>query len=320
MTPPASSPHAFAQSHTVWDRDLEPLATVRPGEELELSVVECSGGSITPDSTSPDLLSLDFSRINPVVGPFAVEGARPGDALVVDVLGIDVDSWGWTASIPGFGLLADSFPDPHLRVSTVERDGQGGGSVRFGGTDVVLPAVPMIGTIGVAPPEPGPHAMVPPRRWGGNLDIRDVGVGARLVLPVGVEGALFSCGDTHAAMADGEVCGTGVEISSTVRVRLSLLPGRAPTSPVLVTDPRSLRTEASVVVTGIGPDLYEGCRDAVRQAVELLVAERGLSREDAYLLLSLVGDLRVAEVVDMPNWVVACHVPASLVPGYPTAP
>lgn len=306
--------HATA-SHTVWDASLEPIEVVSSGDEVEVVTQESSGGGLRPDSTAADLASLEMTELNPVVGPFAVEGARPGDALVVDVLGIDLDTWGWTALVPGFGLLADEFPDPYLRTSAVDSTPGGGGVQLL--PDVVLPLAPMVGTLGVAPPEPGPHSVIPPRRWGGNMDIRDVGAGSRVVLPVGVEGALFSLGDVHAVMGDGEVCGTGVETSAVVRVRLTVAPGRAPRSPVLVTDQRSLRLETSVATTGIGPDLLEGARDAVRQAIDLLVEERGTSREDAYLLLSLAADLRVSEVVDAPNWVVTCHVPRRLLPGWP---
>lgn len=302
-------------SHTVWDRALDPVAVVRSGDEVEVVTQEASGGQLGPGSTAADIAVLDLRRINPVVGPFFVEGARPGDALVVDVLSVDLDTWGWSALIPGFGLLADEFPEPYLRTSAVDSTPGGGGVQLL--PDVVLPLAPMVGTLGVAPPEPGPHSVVPPRRWGGNLDIRDVGPGARVVLPVGVDGGLFSLGDVHAVMGDGEVCGTGVETSALVRVRLTVAPGRAPASPVVVTDLRTLRLETTLATTGVGDDLLECSRDAVRQAVDLLVEERGTSREDAYLLLSLAADLRVSEVVDAPHWVVTCHVPRRLLPGWP---
>ena len=113
----------------------------------------------------------------------------------------------------------------------------------------------MIGTIGVAPPEPGPHPMVPPSRWGGNLDIRCIGPGARLVLPVGVPGALLSLGDAHAAMGDGEVAGTGVETEATVRLRVDLRRDAAPGSPIVETHARTQRTGPALATTGVGPDL-----------------------------------------------------------------
>jgi acetamidase/formamidase len=289
-------------AHNVWDRSLAPVVTVAPGGELTVGTADASGGQLAADSGTEAVTALDFSRVNPVTGPVAVEGARPGDALVVDVLDVAVGTWGWTANIPGFGLLAEDFPDAHLRVSTI-----GGGVVEFL-PGLALPVVPMIGTIGVAPPEPGEHSIVPPRRWGGNMDIRHVGPGARLVLPVGVEGALLSLGDVHAAMGDGEVCGTGVETSATVRLRVGLRQGAAPVTPLIETDARTQRAGRALATTGIAPDLMEATRQAVRALVDEIVSRTGLDPVDAYLLASVAADLKISEVVDVPNWVVSAHI------------
>ncbi|GAA1373832.1 acetamidase/formamidase family protein [Streptomyces beijiangensis] len=290
------------QVHHTWDRAIAPVATLAPGDEVTLQLVDAGGGQLTAESTAADLGKLDFGRLNPVTGPLYVEGAEPGDALVVDILDVEVGEWGWTACIPGFGLLADEFPDPHLRISRIT----GGYADLLPGLRV--PVVPMIGTIGVAPPEPGPHSVIPPRRWGGNMDIRHIGPGARLILPVGVGGALLSAGDTHAAMGDGEVCGTGVETSATVRLRVDVTKGAAPRTPVIETHPVSARTGAALATTGIGPDLMEASRDAVRALIEEITARTGLAPEDAYLLASVAADLKISEVVDAPNWVVSAHL------------
>ncbi|MFC1402681.1 MULTISPECIES: acetamidase/formamidase family protein [Streptacidiphilus] len=291
------------RTHTSWDRNLPPLAELTPGEELVVDTAEASGGQLNPGSAPRDLEALDFSRLNPVTGPFAVASARPGDALVVDILDIAVGSWGWTACIPGFGLLADDFTAPHLRISKIT---EGSAELLPG---LTIPLAPMLGTIGVAPPEPGPHGMIPPRRWGGNMDIRHLGPGSRLILPVGVEGALLSLGDAHAAMGDGEVAGTGIETDATVRIRVDLLRDAAPRTPVVETDARSHRTGRALATTGIGPDLMRASRDATRALVDLVVARSGLAPEDAYLLASVSGDLKISEIVDTPNWVVTAHLP-----------
>jgi acetamidase/formamidase len=290
------------ETHTAWDRELGPIATLAPGDEVTVETVEASGGQLHAGSAASDVPGLDFGRVNPVTGPFAIEGARPGDALVIDILDVSVGSWGWTACIPGFGLLADDFPDPHLRISTIA-DGR---AELLPGLSV--PVVPMIGTIGVAPPEPGPHPMVPPRRWGGNLDIRHIGPGARLILPVGVEAALLSLGDAHAAMGDGEVAGTGVETDATVRLRVGLNRDAAPDTPVIETHPRTHRTGAALATTGVGPDLMAASVDATRALVKEIVARTGLPAADAYLLASVAADLKISEVVDAPNWVVSAHL------------
>ncbi|MHA3701218.1 acetamidase/formamidase family protein [Jatrophihabitans sp. YIM 134969] len=291
--------------HNVWDNTIEPVLTIEPGDTVELEIQNASGGQIAPGSTTEDVVGMDFGLVNPVTGPVFVTGAEPGDALVVDVLDIAVDDWGWTANIPGFGLLAPDFPEPHLAFSQIA-----GGVVRlFGGIEI--PSVPMIGTIGMPAAEPGALPMVPPHRHGGNLDIRDVAVGTRLRLPVAVAGGLLSIGDTHAAMGDGEVCGTGVETGSVVTVRISVEKGAAPPAAVLETDGRTARVGPHLIATGVGPDLWEAARDATRSALDLVVARTGLSAVDAYLLLSVAADLHISEIVDLPNVVVSLHLARS---------
>jgi acetamidase/formamidase len=186
--------------------------------------------------------------------------------------------------------------------------------VRFSDS-VSLPLRPFSGTIGVALPEPGQHSIVPPSRFGGNLDVKHLNPGATLYLPVGVEGALFSLGDTHAAQGDGEVCGTAVETAMETTVRLTVRKDLRFDAPQ-VDLPHGLVADQSTspqrVCTGVGPDLLEASRDAVRAGIAWLGEERGLGREEAYALLSVAGDLRILEVVDAPNWVVGVFVPLAV--------
>ena len=218
-------------AHVVWDHAIEPVLEVEDGDVVELEVRDASGGQLDRDSRRRR--GRDGLReANPVTGPVFVRGARPGDALAVEILELRPRDWGWTAIIPGFGLLADEFPDPWLRISSVDA---AAGAVDFL-DGVRLPYEPFPGTIGVAPRGAGEHSIVPPSRWGGNLDIKHLRAGSTLLLPVGVEGALFSVGDTHAAMGDGEVCGTAVEAPMEIAVRLRLqrgarCPRRSSTSP-----------------------------------------------------------------------------------------
>lgn len=295
------------RTHVAWDNTLPPVAEVRTGSDITVDLENSSGGQITPRSTVDAIRTLDFGRVNPVTGPLLVPGAEPGDALVIDILDVAVDNWGWTAAIPGFGLLADQFPDPHLSISPI---GDGFAELPPG---VRVPVVPMIGTIGVALPDPGEHSVVPPRRWGGNMDIRHVGPGARLILPVGVEGALLSLGDTHAAMGDGEVCGTGIETGSTVTLRVDVAKGVAPAFPLIETDPRTHRTGRALAATGIGPDLMRASRDAVSQLIEEVCRRTGIEAVEAYLLASVAADLKISEIVDIPNWVVSAHLELDLI-------
>jgi acetamidase/formamidase len=206
-------------------------------------------------------------------------------------------------------LLADEYPDPCLRISHLDGD-----RVRFA-DGITLPYRPSPGTLGVAPPQPGPHPIVPPSRFGANLDTTHLNPGTTLYLPVGVEGALFSLGDTHAAQGDGEVCGTAIETAMDVVVRLAVRKDiRVATSEYDV--PAGVVAEhehsADHVCTGVGPDPFEAARDAVRATVAWLGSSRGLGREETYAVASVACDLRIHEVVDAPNWVVGCFVPASI--------
>ena len=292
--------------HHAWDNTLPPVIEIEPGQRVELDLLNSSGGQLGPDSTVADVAALDFTRVNPVTGPIAVRGALPGDAVTVRVLELDVDSWGWTACIPGFGLLADEFPDAHLAVSTIA---DGVIALPFG---PALPAVPMIGTLGLALPEPGAHSLVPPSRHGGNLDIRHLTAGATITLPVGVAGALLSAGDAHAAMGDGEVCGTGIETSARTVLEIGLLPGAAPSFPVLQTAPAANRDGGALATTGVGPDLMTAAKDATKSMIDEIVRRTGLAPIEAYLLASTAADLKISELVDQPNWVVSMHLPLSL--------
>jgi acetamidase/formamidase len=294
------------QTHGVWDRSLAPIVRIAPGDTVVVEMQNASGGQLSAASVASDLALLDFARINPVTGPIFVEGAKPGDALVVEILDLEVDAWGWTANIPGFGLLADRFTEPALRTSRVAN-----GTIELF-TGMRLPSVPMIGTIGVAPAEAGAFSVIPPTRQGGNMDIRQVGAGATLYLPVAVDGALLSLGDGHAAQGDGEVCGTAIETTAVATLRVSIERERHLAAPMLLTDPRSQRTGRAFATTGIGPDLMQAARDATNAMIAEIERRTTLSAVDAYLLASVAGDLKISEVVDVPNWVVSLHLDAAL--------
>lgn len=291
--------------HHGWDRSLAPRVEVGPGDTVELVLADCFGGQLGHDATGADVAGLDLDLANPLTGPVAVRGAMPGDALRIEVLDIETGPVGWTTLIPGFGLLADHFRDPYAVVSRI-----GDGHVDVGDGLARLAARPFLGTIGLAPAEPGLHGVIPPRRVGGNLDCRDVRAGAVLVLPVEVPDALLSAGDPHAAQGDGEVCGTAVETTATVRLRVEIVPGQAPTAPQLELPASPARALGErLLTTGVGPDLYAGARDATLAMIERLGRDHGVDAADAYALCSVAADLRIIEVVDAPNWVVGLDFP-----------
>jgi acetamidase/formamidase len=301
-------PDAF---NYVWDNSLVPALEVESGEAVELHVRDASDEQIHRDSGVEDVTKLDFTHVNPVSGPVFVKGARPGDVLAVELLEFRPPEWGWTAIIPDFGLLADEYPDPWLRISEVDAETA---TVRFA-DGIAVPYRPFPGTIGVAPPEPGEHPILPPSRFGGNMDTKHLRAGATLFLPVGAEGALFSLGDTHAAQGDGEVCGTAVEAAMDVILRLSVRRDFEIQAPQYHLPRGALaQTEESSyhVCTAVGPDLMEGARDAVRATIFHLGERYGLDRQEAYALVSVAVDLRIHELVDTPNWVVGAFVPESI--------
>jgi acetamidase/formamidase len=230
----------------------------------------------------------------------------------VEFLDLQPADWGWTAVIPGFGLLADEFPEPALKIWHLEGDADGWAEFAPG---IRVPLAPFCGEIGLAPGLSGALSTIPPYRHGGNMDTKHLTRGARLFLPVEVPGALYSMGDGHAAQGDGEVCGTAIETPMRATVRLTVRQDiHVPEPQFLTAGPLAQRTNtASYYATdGIGPDLMEATRNAIRHMIDHLQRSYGLSRPDAYMLCSVIVDLKLCEVVDAPNWVVSAFLPQSV--------
>mgnify|MGYP005856618939 CR=1 FL=1 len=214
----------------------------------------------------------------------------------------------WSGIIPEFGLLADEFSEPFLKVWRLEGD-----AAEFK-PGIRVPLQPFCGEMGVAPRQPGPISPMFPSEHGGNLDTRGLTAGATVYLPVGVRGAPFCCGDCHAAQGDGEVCGTAIEAPMAVTLRLGLEKGRSipelrfeTPSPLAIADCRGY-----YVTTAQGPDLYQNARQAIRYMIEHLGAAHGLSRPEAYVLCSAAVDLHISQIVDVPNYMVSAYLPKSV--------
>ena len=211
--------------------------------------------------------------------------------------------------MPGFGLLADQFMEPALNIWSYDAKELAPAVYGPGGA---VPLKPVCGTIGLAPGEAGLHSSVPPRRVGGNMDIRDLSAGTELYLPVEVAGALFSVGDTHAAQGDGEVCGTAIESPMSVALTFELVKDanlRFPRYETAGPVSRHFDGKGYHVTTGIGPDLMQDAKDAVSGMIDLLSGMHSLSAAEAYMLCSACADLRISEIVDQPNWVVSLYFP-----------
>ena len=300
------------QWHLAWDHSLPPIARIASGETVSFDLLEASNGQIVPESTVEAIRTLDFSRVDQVNGPIYVEGADPGDTLEVEFLDLQPADWGWTAIIPGFGLLADEFPEPALKIWHLEGGAEGYAEFAPG---IRIPLAPFCGEIGLAPGAAGALSTIPPYRHGGNMDTKHLTKGAKLYLPIEVPGALFSTGDGHAAQGDGEVCGTAIETPMRSTVRLTVHKDMPIAEPQFLTaGPLAQRTNTAAYygTDGIGPDLMEATRQAVRHMIAYLQRTHGLSREDAYMLCSVVVDLKLCEVVDAPHWVVGAFLPQSI--------
>ena len=269
---------AREQNHLAWDNSIPPIVSIPSGGVVEFDLLDAAGGQLGPDSTVESIHTLDFARVDQVNGPIYVEGAEPGDTLQIELLDLQPANWGWTAIIPGFGLLADEFPEPAIKVWSLA---DGWGEFKPG---IRIPLDSFCGEIGLAPAAAGPHSTIPPYRHGGNMDTKHLTRGATLYLPVEVPGALYSMGDGHAAQGDGEVCGTAIETPMRATVRLTVRKDLTVEEPQFLTaGPLTPRTNTGqwYGVDGIAPDLQEAARKAIRHMIAYLQASYGLSREEA---------------------------------------
>lgn len=313
------------QRHLKWDNSLPPTLTVPSGSTVSFDLLDGGHNQFTATSTTADIATFDFSLADPAHGPIYVEGALPGDVLKIEFLSLQPASYGWSsifAGSVGFGLLHDEFPDPHLQIWDLESHREEGYTVFKDG--IHIPINPFLGVVGVAREESGEWSTIPPYETGGNIDCKHITAGSVLYLPVKVPGALFSCGDGHAAQGDGEVCGSAIETPMKVQVRLTVEKGRKwVQSPHYVTSHQHTANlvrggnKGEYAALGIDADLREASRKALRGVIAWLVAEKGLTREESYILCSVAADLKIAEAVDMPHFGVACSFPLSVFVGAP---
>jgi acetamidase/formamidase len=297
--------------HFTWDAGNAPVVSIADGDTVVFETRDVSDNQIGPDSDTSVVAGLDWDRVYPLAGPVHVEGAQPGDTLAVDILDIHTKGWGWTAILPGLGLLPEEFPDPYLRVFDLTL-----GDVVYFREDIAIPLTPFMGTMGVCPADASAQAVMPPGTFGGNMDTRQLVAGTTLYLPVQVEGALFSTGDAHGCQGDGEICVTGLEAPMYAAMRFRVEKGRSIPCAQYRTQPGSLTKYvdhgAWYGTTGLGGDLYVAAQDATRAMIDHLTDGYGLSREDAYLLCSLVVDLKISEIVDAGVYIVSALLPESI--------
>jgi acetamidase/formamidase len=288
--------------HYLWSKSHRPVLEIDSGDRVTFQVNEVTSSQLTERSTSSDVTRLDSSKFYPLAGPVRVRDATAGDALVIDVLKVDTADWGWSAIIPGLGAL-DEFNEPHLWTWKIGK----GNWVNFK-NGLRVRRRPFCGVMGVTPASDGFMEVMPPGNHGGNMDVRHLTSGSRLLLPVWADGGLFSVGDIHAAQGDGEVCVTAIECAGEVTLRFNLIKGANLDAPQYFTA-QGYNPGRRYVTTGISPDLMDACKQAIRRMIGELVKYAGLRREEAYIFCSVAGDLRIHEIVDKPNWVVGLMIP-----------
>jgi acetamidase/formamidase len=298
------------QVHFTWDAGNKPRVVVDSGDTVVVWTRDVSDNQITPDADASVIAGLDWDRVYPLNGPIGISGAEPGDTLAIEILDIHTQGWGWTAILPGLGLLPEDFPDAYLRVFDLSD-----GDVAHLREDIEIPLTPFFGTMGVCPAGASAQPVMPPGTFGGNMDTRQLVRGATLYLPVQVEQALFSCGDAHGCQGDGEVCVTGLEAPMFAALRFTLHKGRSIPGPQFRTPaPLTPRVDSAPFygTTGVGGDLYAAAQDAIRAMVEHIATTYDVGREDAYLLCSLAVDLKISEIVDAGQYIVSALLPEAI--------
>jgi formamidase len=350
--------------HNRWHPDIPPVLRCEPGDEVVLETRDAFDGQMGPDATLETVAAPNLDVVHPLTGPVFVEGAEPGDVLEVEILDVEPDRYGYTVQVPGFGFLRDVFPDP-FKVNWDIADGWATASELPG---VRIPGSPFMGTIGLTPGHellvrtaareqalldrggfvlpPSPSSAVPddrriaaealrtipPREQAGNVDIKQLGKGARLRIPVDTPGALFSAGDAHFAQGDCETCGTAIEMRATLRVRFALHRGEAAEKgirdlrfarddyylPPNYAAPRRFYATTGISVTKDGENHAEDATLAARNALLNMIehlTERGWTRQQAYAICSVAVDLKISQLVDVPNMLVSAFLPEEIFPG-----
>lgn len=291
------------QKHNKFSSLIPPVLKVKSGSVIKADAYEASDNQLHRNATLEDLINIDFGPIHAMTGPVYVEEAEVGDILAVDLIKVELGDYGWQAIVGGFGFLTERFPNPKLNIHEIDVLNK---TTMFN-DKIKIPLKPFPGIMGVAPNTEEMLSTIPPRANGGNMDDPSLVEGTTVYFPVFVKGALFSIGDGHAVQGYGEVCGSAIEAPMTFTYRLRVLKNKPP-----IQEPQ-YETSDYYAVTGFGTTIDIATKKAVNYMVDYLTNNYNVSPEDAYMLCSLVGDLKIAEVVDVPNMLVTMHFPKSII-------
>jgi acetamidase/formamidase len=280
------------KTHVIWSKQIKPLLTINPGDIVKFEIQDGSGGQIKRNSTVEDLKRENYEKVNSLTGPVYVENAEPGDVLKVKILRIKDKGWGWTGFLPGYGLLAEDFPYYYLKILNVEKK-----LIKFS-KNIKIPTRPFCGVMGTCPNRSVKAIdTISAGEFGGNMDVKYLTEKTTLYLPVFVKGALFSVGDGHLLQGDGEVCWTALEAPLSVKLKFDLEKNTKRPVPSFETKRiRNSKNEDNFATIGYGSSIEQASKIAVRSMIKYLESNYSLTREDAYLLCSLVVDLKIASV------------------------
>jgi acetamidase/formamidase len=286
------------KNHNKFSSSIPYQIKVPDGSVVEAFTQEATGGQLNINSTIEDFEKVNMDEVHTLTGPIYVEGAEVGDVLAVELLDLEPGDWGWTGMGPEFGFLAGETEARRFKTYKLDKENN-----RVSFTDKIsIPLRPFPGVMGVAPNTEEMLTTFPPRANGGNMDDPNMVKGVTVYFPVFVKGAFFSIGDTHAVQGLGEVVGTAIECDMRVRFRLSVIKDKKITEP-------QYEAEDYYATTGFGTTIDEAAKKATRYMVEHISETYDIPWEEAYMLCSLIGDLKIAEVVDLPNMLVTMHIP-----------
>ena len=272
----------ISKDQHIWkyEADMKPVVSVNPGTVIEIETWDCFTGQVQTQEDT--LLTLDMTRVNSATGPIEVIGAEPGDSLSVTLIDIQPGAKGSGMVIPEWGQLIDKAQAPQTRIFNVKD-----GTITMESNGVTFPTRPMFGVIGVAPAK-GEIGTFFADRHGGNMDDHLNGIGATVHLPVFQPGGMLAIGDMHASMGDGEISGTGVEIGGKGIIKVDLIKGNSGGWPIT-------ELADSWVTHGTASNIQDALKIACDEAAKLLVDEWGFTIEDAFIFLSVAGDLGIAQ-------------------------
>jgi acetamidase/formamidase len=296
-----------------------PVMHVKPGTVLTLWTQDCFGARVTKASDRPSALMADAPGSNPQTGPFYVEGAEPGDTLVIHIADLTpARDWGVSTTMPFFGGLTATLAEPSLQAPLEERVwvyhyDSATDTLAFEASkssfSLALPANPMLGTVGVAPARREVRTTMVPDYFGGNMDTPEMRQGATAYFRVNVEGALFSIGDGHYKQGEGETCGSAVEGAMNATLVIDLVKGGGPAWP-------RIENDTHIMTVGSGRPIDAAWKASHVDMVGWLSELYGLETLDAYQLLSQIAESPLANVVD-PNFTALAKVDKRLLPPAP---